>query len=131
MLKGSLGLMALSSLLLSGAAEASRIDYLAREDPICTTSQSACIDGTLSFESNNRLLWLRGRLRDATGPGVFEIILIGRTRQGFVRYAPMEIELRGKSSEIVDFRMIPDHPDVYEWQIDRVNFRPAAEEKED
>ncbi len=34
----------------------------------------------------------------------------------------MEIPLRGRTTEIVDFRMIPDHPDVANWTIDRIVF---------
>jgi hypothetical protein len=54
------------------------------------------------------------------------ITLTGTTRQGDRRYAPMEIAIRGKPTEILDFKMIPDHPDVYDWVIDRVAFEPTA-----
>jgi hypothetical protein len=40
----------------------------------------------------------------------------------------MEIKLRGKASEIVDFQMIPDYPDVGNWAIDRIVYLPARDE---
>jgi hypothetical protein len=48
----------------------------------------------------------------------------GTTRLGYVRYAPIEIPLDGHWSEIVDFQMIPDEPDVYNWEIDSVDYIP-------
>lgn len=113
-------------LLTAADAGASRVLYLARQELLCDTAQDACVLGTLSYQTNERLLWLSGRLRSATGPGMLQIILKGTTRQGFVRYTPMEITLRGKATEIVDFRMIPDHADVANWQIDRITFVPAT-----
>lgn len=111
-------------LLAAADAGASRILYLAREELLCDTERDVCVLGTLSYATNDRLLWLSGRLRSATGPGMLQIILRGTTRQGFVRYAPMEITLRGNATEIVDFRMIPDYPDVANWQIHRITFVP-------
>lgn len=116
------------ALLVAAAVSAARIQYLARDEMLCDAGRDTCIRGTLRYESNERLLWLSGRVQSAPGPGLLTIILKGATRQGFIRYAPMEIELRGRTSEIVDFRMIPDHPDVYDWQIDRITFEPEADE---
>ena len=56
------------------------------------------------------------------GPGQLRITLTGTNRQDYRRYAPMEIRLRGNYSEIIDFKMIPDHPDVANWAIDRIEF---------
>ena len=55
---------------------------------------------------------------------MLQITLKGTTRLGYARYAPMEITLRGVASEIVDFHMIPDYPDVADWKIDRITFVP-------
>lgn len=104
------------------------LSYLARDELLCEPSQTTCLRATLTWEANERLLRLRGRVQSASGPGVLQIIVTGTTRQGYRRYAPMEIEIRGRPTEIVDFKMIPDHPDVYDWLIDRVAFRPAAPE---
>jgi hypothetical protein len=107
-------------------ALAGPLRYLARDELLCAPAKTACVRATLTYEQNNRLLRLRGRLVSAPGPGLMQITLTGTNRQGDRRYAPMEIAIRGKPTEIVDFKMIPDHPDVYDWAIDRIAFKPTA-----
>lgn len=121
-------IMTLGFTLTSTPALASRTLYLADEELICDSDRVICVDGTLSYDVNERLLWLRGRVRFTTVPGLLQITVKGSTRLGHVRYAPMEIELRGKASEIVDFKMIPDYPDVANWAIDRIVYLPAPDE---
>jgi hypothetical protein len=119
----------LTAFLLCASADAARVVYLARSERLCDAERVACVDGTLTYRVNSRVLWLNGRLGTSPGPGTFVITLTGATRLGFVRYSPMEISLRGKASEIVNFRMVPDDPDVYDWQIQRIEFVRAGADK--
>jgi hypothetical protein len=96
--------------------------YIERDGLLCDDNHAVCLRAWLSYEPNPRLLRLRGRVQSATGPGLLKIILAGTNRNGDRRYTPMEIRLRGRYSEIVDYKMIPDHPDVDNWQIDTVSF---------
>lgn len=121
----SLGVLAL---LAASAALAARLLYLARDEELCDDRGAACLDATLTYDVNARLLWLRGRIESAPGPGLLTIVVRGTSRLGHVRYAPLEVELRGRRSEIVDHRTIPDHPDVENWTIHRVTFEPAPAE---
>jgi hypothetical protein len=121
------GVVALLAASASTAVLAAPTLYLAEEELICDGEQLVCIDGTLGYEVNKRLLWLRGRIQFMTVPGVLQITVKGSNRLGHVRYAPMEIKLRGKASEIVDFKMIPDYPDVDNWAIDRIVYLPARD----
>jgi hypothetical protein len=118
----------LSAVLCLGTAPslAGPFRYLARDELLCEPSRATCVRATLTYEHNDRLLRMRGRLVSAPGPGLIQITLTGTTRQGFRRYAPMEIAVRGRPTEIVDFKMIPDYPDVYDWVIDRIAFVPDA-----
>ena len=109
-------------LLTAAPASASRTLYLARTERICDTAEIACVDGSLTFRVNTRVLWLNGRLKSSPGPGTLTIRVKGTTRLGYVRYAPMEIALDGHASEIVNYRMIPDDPDVYNWEIDAIEY---------
>ena len=113
--------------LASTAALASRTLFLAREELLCDADRIICIHGTLTYDVNDRLLWLRGRVQAAAVPGVLRITVRGSNRLGHERFAPMEIALRGRATEIVDFRMVPDWPDVANWSIDRIDFLPAGE----
>ena len=109
-------------MLAAAPASASRIHYLARTERICDTARIACVDGSLTFHVNTRVLWLNGRLKSSPGPGTLAIRVKGTTRLGYVRYAPMEIVLDGHASEIVNYKMIPDDPDVYNWEIDAIEY---------
>lgn len=115
--------VAFLAVMASGAALASRTLYLAENELICDSGRIVCVDGTLGYDVNDRLLWLRGRVQSTTVPGVLQITVRGTNRLGHVRYAPMEIELRGNASEIVDFAMIPDYPDVANWEIWTIEYR--------
>ena len=119
------GTLALSFTL---AAQASRVIYLARDALLCDRAQITCVNATLTYAVNERLLWLRGRVQSAPGAGMLQIMLRGSNRLGHVRYAPMEVALRGNATEIVDFRMIPDYPDVANWEIDGILFMPLPQE---
>ena len=96
--------------------------YIERGGLLCDADKTVCLRGNLTYESNERLLRLRARVQFAPGPGQLRIMLTGTNRQGDRRYTPMEVTLRGKYSEIVDHKMIPDHPDVQAWEIDRIQF---------
>ncbi len=121
-------LAGLLAALAATAALASRTLFLAENELICDGERILCVDGTLGYDVNDRLLWLRGRVQSTTVPGTLRITVTGTNRLGHVRFAPMEIALRGRASEIVDFRMIPDHPDVANWRVDQIVFVPAGEE---
>jgi len=95
---------------------------------LCDRAQTACVNATLTYAVNERLLWRRGRVQSAPGAGTLQLMLRGSNRLGHVRYAPMEVALRGNATEIVDFRMIPDYPDVANWEIDGILFTPLPRE---
>ena len=114
--------LAFAALLAATPVAAARFHYLAREELLCDPAELACVHGSLTFHVNTRVLWLHGRLKTSPGPGTLAIRVRGTTRLGYVRYAPIEIPLNGHWSEIVDFQMIPDDPDVYDWQIDNIEY---------
>jgi hypothetical protein len=119
--------LGLAAVLAATPVAAARFHYLAREERLCDAAEVACVYGSLTFHVNTRVLWLRGRLKTSPGPGTLAIRVRGTTRLGYVRYAPVEIDLDGRWSEIVDLQMIPDDPDVYDWQIDTIEYRRDAD----
>jgi hypothetical protein len=104
------------------AALAGPRDYLFRDERLCDTDQVFCFRGTLSYHSNPRLLLLRARVETAPGPGLLRIRLAGTNQQGHRRFAPFEVRVRGRRSEIINHKMIPDYPDVQGWVVDQVEF---------
>lgn len=103
-------------------AVAEPVQYLKRDERICDVDEILCMKGTLRYDANPRLLWLRGRVRTSPGRGLLRIRLAGTNRLGHRRTTEMEVQLRGRHSEIVEFKMIPDHPDVYAWTITTIRF---------
>ncbi len=78
--------------------------------------------GTLTYRANPRVLQLRARVHKAPGSGLLRIRLTGTTQPGHRRFAPIEVRVRGRYSEIINHKMIPDHPDVQVWEVEHVEF---------
>jgi hypothetical protein len=91
----------------------------------CDDGNSVCLRGTLTYRSNPRMLDLRSRVQRATGPGLLKIRLVGENADGHLRRTTIEVEIRGDYSEIVNTRLITDHPDVYSWELDSISFEPG------
>ena len=115
-------LMGASALLFLSVSLAGPREYLFRDKSICDTSEVFCFRGTLSYHSNPRLIHLRARVQKAPGSGLLRIRLTGANQQGDRRLAPFEVRVNGHYSEIINHKMIPDHPDVQEWAVEQVEF---------
>lgn len=111
-----------SVLFMLPSAHAGPREYLFHNERVCDAQQVLCFRGTFSYESNSRLLHLRARVRSAPGPGLLRIRLAGANQQGHRRLAFFEVQVRGQYSEIINHKMIPDHPDVSVWAIEVVEF---------
>ena len=113
-------------LAFSLSAEAGPMQRLTeRGAMLCDDRDQVCIRGSITYRSNPRLLELRGRVERASGSGWVRIRVVGKNRDGFTRRTLMEFEIRGHYSEIVDQRLITDHPDVDAWMLESISFLPA------
>ena len=113
-------LLAAASVALAGPR-----DYLtAKNQTLCDRDNKVCVRGTLWFDSNPQLLQLRSRVTRASGPGLLRLRVVGQNELGHVRRATIEVEIRGRPSEIVNTKMIPDAPDVYAWELEVISFVP-------
>ena len=97
-------------------------EYVFQNERVCDQEKVFCIQGTLTYESNPRLLILRARIKRAPGPGMLRLLLVGANRKGDERFAPFEVRVRGKDSEIINHKMIPDYPDTESWAVYRIEF---------
>ena len=114
-------LCAFALFFLSGVLAGPRND-LFNDERLCDADGVFCFRGTLSYESNPRLLHLRARVHTAPGPGLLRIRLTGANRQGHRRFALFEVRVRGTYSEIINHKMVPDYPDAQGWVVQRVEF---------
>lgn len=106
-------------------AAAGPVDRLTEPGAIlCDDADQVCIRGTITYRFNPRMLEFRGRVQRATGPGLLRIRVVGENRDGFTRRTTMEIQIRGRYSEIVEQRLITDHPDVEAWALEKIFFKP-------
>lgn len=108
-------------LLAPLAAVGASTDFLVRNGMICDEERTMCIRGTLAYYPNPRIMELRGRLSHAPGPGWVRILFAGN-RDGQRASAVMEIPIRGRHSEIIDRRFIPDNPAIRNWRVLSIRF---------
>jgi hypothetical protein len=47
---------------------------------------------------------------------------VGHNANGHTRRTTLEVRIRGHYSEIVDSKLITDHPDVYSWRLESISF---------
>lgn len=104
------------------AVHAGPREYLFQSQYVCDEREILCFRGTMSFDLNPRVVELRARVRTAPGPGLLRIRLAGTNELGHRRISPFEVRVRGTHSEIINHRMIPDHPDVTSWNVELVEF---------
>jgi len=119
----------LAALVVAGPAAGERYPadgfrFLLNDERVCDAAERLCLRGTLSWEPNVRLFELRGRLLATAEPGELVVTLVGHARDGSRRYTDLSVRLEGRYSEIVDERMIPDWPEVYDWTLEGVAFYP-------
>jgi hypothetical protein len=116
----------LAALAVSTANAGPRETIIGKNAVFCDDGNRVCLRGTLTYYANPRLLELRCRVQRATGPGLLRIRLVGRNGDGHARRTTLEVRVEGRYSEIVDTKLITDHPDVYHWELDSVGFEPGA-----
>ncbi|MGI9344378.1 MAG: hypothetical protein ACR2QV_16215 [Gammaproteobacteria bacterium] len=120
--------LAIGSLVLASLgsfAHAGPTVHLLRNERFCDVENLLCMHGSLRYEVNPRLFRLWGRVQTSPGRGLLRIRFAGSNNLGHRRTSAMEVQLRGNYSEIVNFRMIPDHPDIANWQITTIEFEPG------
>ena len=113
----------ISGLMLTQAASAAERNYIKKNERFCDSDKVLCIDGTISYEPNTRILSLRARVQKQTGPGEIRLNFSGTNRQGSIKRTEIVMKIRGRHSEILDRRIRPDAPDVSNWKLDRFVFK--------
>ncbi len=114
-------------LATAGAAYAAGLRFVLREEVFCAPQEALCIDGSITYEPNSRLLALGGRITATRQAGEFTVVLIGHQRDGTARFTEMRIPVKGRYSEIVRDRMVPDWPEIDDWAFHHAEFHPDGE----
>ena len=111
-------------LLLAWPAQAER-RYLKKSEVFCDSSETVCLDGTLYYETNSRVLTLKARLQKKVAPGIIRLRFTGTDRHDYQSRTEILLRIRGNYSEIVTTRMRPDDPAVSNWQLVDFTFEPT------
>ena len=123
--------LVLGALAVSAASAGPGETIIGRNVVFCDGANRVCLRGTLTYHANPRLLELRSRVQRGDGPGLLSIRLVGRSTEGHTRRTTLEVRLEGRYSEIVNTKLITDHPDVYRWELDSIGFEPGAPAERD
>lgn len=119
------GALTLAALPFVDAAAEER-HYIKKNEVFCDSSGRLCLDGSLWYLQNSRLLRLKARIRKQTGPGVIRMRLVGNNRLGDLRRTQIMLPVRGAYSEIVTHDLRPDAPDVADWRLTSFEFTSNA-----
>ena len=112
-------------LTVSGSLAGPRETIIGKNASFCDGERHVCLRGTLTYYANPRLLELRSRVQKADGPGLLRVRLVGQNTDGHTRRTVLEVRIRGRYSEIVNTKLITDHPDVDAWQVEAISFEPG------
>jgi hypothetical protein len=114
---------------LAADVSASTFYFLARNDRICAQDGPVCIRATISYDTNSRVLHLRGRVDRAAEPGWLRLTFVGISERNQRGSTTMEFPIRGNWSEVLDHKLIPDHPPIADWRLEAMSF--VADERPD
>jgi hypothetical protein len=120
---GILLIVLAASETLAGTPE----DVTPPNSELCDGQRQVCLRGSLTYYPNPRLLVLNSRVEHAPGPGLLKFQLVGENSDGDKRLTTLEVSIRGNYSEIVNDKLITDHPDVYSWRLVSITFESAAQ----
>jgi hypothetical protein len=108
--------------LIAATARAGTFYFLARNERICAVDGPVCVRATISYDTNSRVLHLRGRVDRTVGPGWLRLTFVGVSERNERGSTTMEFPIRGKWSEVLDRKLIPDHPQIADWRLEAMSF---------
>jgi hypothetical protein len=108
--------------LVAVTARASTFYFLARNERICAVDGPVCIRATISYDTNSRVLHLRGRVDRTAEPGWLRLTFVGVSERNQRGSTTMEFPIRGRWSEVLDRKLIPDHPQIADWRLETMSF---------
>lgn len=112
--------LCVSSFLASPSIAAGRTEYLLRNETFCSSNEAICIKGSLSYTHGTGTVKLHGRVKSAKGPGLLRVSLTGADRFGRTRFFVLEVTIRGKRTEIVDYERFTGARDVESWELSEI-----------
>ncbi|WP_250655640.1 hypothetical protein [Alkalimarinus coralli] len=121
----------LSLLLVIGLFVISDVSHavsreIARGRSICDQTETACIDGVITWLKNRKMITIEGRLKRAIEPGKLNFTFSGHLTTGEQVFHTKEIAIRGKRGEILDERFKPPFSNQTIWALHKFTYTPTV-----
>ena len=100
--------------------------YLLHDELLCNDSGQVCLRGWLVHDPHRNEIALDARLQRTASPGTIIISLDGVTPGGQPVTTAVSVEVRGRYSEIIHARFIPQWPYETRWAVRALQFEQAA-----
>lgn len=120
----SRGLLCTAFLLTLPLSALAAWETLHSSSSICDTDNQVCLQTTILFESNSKVIEIRGRLHRTAGPGTLTFEFFGTTPLGEQVYHASSTEVRGRYSESISHKFGPPYSNRTAWALHRITFRP-------
>lgn len=97
---------------------------IVRGRSICDQTETACIDGSITWLKNRKMITIEGRLKRAIEPGKLFFMFSGHLSSGEQVFHTKEVEIRGKRGEILDERFKPPFSNQTIWALHKFTYHP-------
>lgn len=101
---------------------------IVRGRSICDQTETACIDGSITWLKNRKMITIEGRLKRAIEPGKLLFMFSGHLTSGEQVFHTQEVEIRGKRGEILDERFKPPFSNQTIWALHKFTYHPTEPE---
>jgi len=91
----------------------------------CDQDEKVCLQSTIRFESNSKIMEIRGHLHRTAGPGTLTFEFFGTTPLGEQVYHASSVDVRGRYNESISHKFAPPYSNRTEWTLNRITFQSA------
>ena len=99
---------------------------IARGRSICDITETACLDGTITWYLNRKMITIEGRMKRKISPGKMVYRFSGYLATGEQVFHAHKFTIRGKRGEIIDERLKPPYSNQTIWSLNRVTYIPLS-----
>lgn len=92
---------------------------------ICDQQGRVCLQGTIRFESNSKIMEIQARLHRTAGPGTLTFEFFGTTPLDEQVYHSTSVDIRGRYNESISHKVGPPYSNRTRWSLSRIIFEPA------
>lgn len=100
-------------------------DTILSTSSICDPDGLVCLQSTIRFESNSKIMEIEGRLYRTAGPGTLTFEFFGTTPLDEQVYHSTSVQIHGRYNESISHKIGPPYSNRTQWSLNRIVFEPA------